>query len=109
MLTDSDNGITMQTLTDPVSTASGFAEEMNDRGVKTSPLARVMRIEWLGQTAASLCWIASVFAYGISSSGDWLQLFAASSWLVANIASVAIVRTEGTSVVFGTVRKGREQ
>ncbi len=47
---------------------------------------RVLRVEWLGQTAASLCWIASVFAYGISSSGDGLQLCAASAWLIANIA-----------------------
>ncbi len=50
-------------------------------------IARVLRIEWLGQTAASVCWIASVFAYGISSSGDWLQLCAASAWFVANIAA----------------------
>ncbi|MEM8945331.1 MAG: hypothetical protein AAGD11_09120 [Planctomycetota bacterium] len=50
-------------------------------------VARVLRIEWLGQTIASLCWIASVFAYGISSSGDWLQLGAASAWFVANVAS----------------------
>lgn len=52
-------------------------------------VARVLKIEWLGQTIASLCWIVSVFAYGISSTGDWLQLCAASAWLVANIASVA--------------------
>ena len=49
-------------------------------------VARVLRIEWLGQTVASLCWIASVFAYGISSTGDYLQLSAASAWLLANIA-----------------------
>ncbi len=51
--------------------------------------ARMLRIEWLGQTVASLCWIASVFAYGINAAGDWLQLSAASAWLLANIASVA--------------------
>ncbi len=55
---------------------------------KTSRLARALRIEWLGQTVASLCWIASVFTYGISSTGDWLQLAAASAWLLANIASL---------------------
>ena len=49
---------------------------------------RMLCVEWLGQTIASLCWIASVFAYGISSSGDWLQLCAASSWLVANVVVV---------------------
>ena len=44
-----------------------------------SVISRILRIEWLGQTLASLCWIASVFAYGISSAGDFLQLLAASS------------------------------
>ena len=53
-----------------------------------SRLSRVLSIEWLGQTAASICWIASVFSYGISSTGDWLQLCAASAWLLANIASL---------------------
>ncbi|MCP4191668.1 MAG: hypothetical protein GY768_13680 [Planctomycetaceae bacterium] len=55
-------------------------------------LERVLRIEWLGQTVASICWIASVLTYGISSSGDWLQLFAASSWLLANIAAAVSVK-----------------
>ena len=50
--------------------------------------SRLLRVEWLGQTVASLCWIASVFTYGISSVGDWLQLCAATAWLVANIAAV---------------------
>ena len=52
-------------------------------------LAKAMRVEWLGQTVASVCWIASVFTVGISSSGDWLQLAAASAWLLANLASLA--------------------
>ena len=56
-------------------------------------LRRAMRVEWAGQTAASLCWVASVFAYGISSRGDWLQLCAASAWLLAN--TVAIATAEG--------------
>lgn len=47
------------------------------------------RIEWLGQMAASIFWIASVFTYGLTAPGDWLQLFAASAWLVANLASLA--------------------
>lgn len=55
---------------------------------RTSRLKRALRMEWLGQTVASLCWIVSVFVYGISSGGDWLQLGAASSWLVANIATI---------------------
>lgn len=56
--------------------------------------ARVLRIEWLGQTIASLCWIVSVFAYGISSTGDVLQLCAASSWLVANLAVAFVPRVD---------------
>ena len=70
---------------------SGTASEIVEKKIETSMipawLARVLRIEWLGQTVASLCWIASVLAYGISSSGDWLQLCAASSWLLAYIVA----------------------
>ena len=55
-------------------------------------LMRCLRVEWLGQTVASLCWIASVFVYGISSAGDVLQLCAASAWLLANIAVAAAPR-----------------
>ena len=51
-------------------------------------ISRMLRVEWLGQTVASICWICSVLAYGISSTGDWLQLCAASAWLVANIATL---------------------
>ena len=51
-------------------------------------LQKVLKIEWLAQTTASLCWVASVFAYGISSTGDWLQLLAGTSWLVANLSSI---------------------
>jgi hypothetical protein len=48
---------------------------------------KVLCIEWLGQIVASICWICSVLAYGIQSSGDWLQLCAASAWLLATLAS----------------------
>ena len=65
-----------------------------DSGVGQRRLARALRIEWLGQTAASVCWIASVLTYGISSSGDWLQLCAASAWLLANIASIATAEVD---------------
>ena len=54
-----------------------------------SLLKRALRIEWLGQMIASLAWIVSVFTYGISSVGDGLQLLAASSWFVANLAALA--------------------
>ncbi len=53
-----------------------------------SLVSRMLRLEWLGQTVASLCWIVSVFLYGSWSAADVLQLAAASSWLVANVASV---------------------
>ena len=46
------------------------------------------------QTVASICWIISVFSYGISSSGDVLQLCAASAWLLANIAAVMTVKAD---------------
>ena len=51
-------------------------------------LEKMRTFEWLGQTIASLSWIVSLFFYGISSTGDWLQLLAASSWMVSNIASI---------------------
>jgi len=63
-------------------------------GVGSAWVARVLQIEWLGQTVASVCWIASMLTYGISSSGDWLQLFAASAWLLANIASLATAEAD---------------
>lgn len=47
-----------------------------------------LSVEFLGQTIASLAWAASVFTYGISSAGDWLQLLAATCWFCANMASV---------------------
>ena len=50
-----------------------------------------MSLEWIGQTLASLCWIISVFVYesnvSLLGTGDWLQLAAASSWMVSNLAS----------------------
>ena len=55
-------------------------------------IERVLRIEWLGQTIASICWIGSVMAYGIRSTGDGLQLCAAAAWLLANIEAVMTVR-----------------
>ncbi len=70
-----------------------IVNDMSEVNIDVS-LIRVLRIEWLGQTVASICWIASVLAYGISSSGDWLQLCAASSWLSANIAAVSPVQAD---------------
>jgi hypothetical protein len=56
---------------------------------QVSRLSRMLKVAWLGQTVASLAWITSVFSYGISQTGDWLQLVAACSWLIANIAAIA--------------------
>ena len=57
--------------------------------------SKFLRIDWLGQTLASFCWIVSVFVYGYASgdglqlsTGDWLQLAAASSWFIANMAAL---------------------
>ena len=50
--------------------------------------SKMLRLEWLGQTVASGCWIASVFTYGLNSAGDWLQLCAATAWFIANIAAL---------------------
>ena len=64
--------------------------------VSSSPVetrvSKMMSFEWIGQTLASLCWIISVFVYGISSTGDWLQLMAASSWMLSNIASIIVIK-----------------
>ena len=57
-------------------------------------LLSALRLEWLGQTVASLCWIGSVMSYGISSIGDWLQLIAASAWLLANIAAISTFKAD---------------
>ena len=58
---------------------------------------KVRSIEWLGQTAASIFWIVSVFTYGLTAVGDWLQLTAAVSWFIANLSAVIRV-TQDNSV-----------
>ena len=63
-------------------------------GAGRSRLGRVQSIEWLGQTTASVCWIGSMLTYGIRSGGDWLQLLAASAWLLANIVAIATADTD---------------
>ena len=64
----------------------------NERNIASgrvqSRLARLRSIKWLGQTTASLFWIGSLLTTGIGSTGDWLQLCAASAWLIANIATL---------------------
>lgn len=89
MLTERDESTALQTAVSPSagSTITNSKAATSIRGRRR--LARALRVEWLGQTAASLCWISSVLTAGISSRADWLQLLAACSWLLANIASVA--------------------
>ena len=97
MLTGNDEGVAGWVLAAPSSGRAPTSEAARNggpSGARRSRLARTLRVEWLGQTAASVCWIASMLTYGISSSGDWLQLFAASAWLLANIASVATAEAD---------------
>ena len=97
MLTRNDEGVAGWALTAP-SGGPNATSEAARRGIASgagqSRLTRALRVEWLGQTAASVCWIASMLTYGISSNGDWLQLFAASAWLLANIASIATAEAD---------------
>ncbi len=63
-------------------------------GAGRGRLAKARSIGWLGQTVASVCWISSMLAYGLESGGDWLQLCAASAWLLANIATIVTARAD---------------
>ena len=69
-------------------TGTDEREVATGTGTVRSRLAKVRSIKWLGQTTASVCWIGSLLTSGIGSNGDWLQLFAASAWLLANIATI---------------------
>ena len=55
-------------------------------------ISKMMSLEWLGQTVASSAWIVSVFVYGLASTGDYLQLVAASSWMLSNVAAVILIK-----------------
>ena len=76
------------------SVASEPTSRASVTAVTPSWVEKVLRIEWLGQTVASICWIISVFTYGISSTGDWLQLAAAAAWLVAKLAAVVTIKAD---------------
>ena len=53
-------------------------------------VSKALRIEWLGQMIASqFAGSRAYVSYGITSTGDWLQLCAASAWFVANLAALA--------------------
>ncbi len=72
----------------------GNATEAVASGAVRSRLARALSLKWLGQAAASICWISSMLTYGINSPGDLLQLCAASAWLLANIAALVAAEAE---------------
>ena len=55
-------------------------------------IGKILSIQWLGQTLASLCWIISVFVHGIDGPGDWLQLGAASFWMVSNLSKILAIK-----------------
>ena len=66
-----------------------ISKNENIRNVSTTekrPLTAI-KLDWLGQMLASMLWAISVFVYGISSTGDILQLCAALAWMAANIAA----------------------
>ena len=65
----------------------------NTNNTSESVLSKSLQLDWLGQMLASLLWAVSVFVYGISSTGDILQLGAALAWTVANLATL-FSRTE---------------
>ena len=67
---------------------AGTVPKLRDKG---KPSWKLLQVEWLGQMVASLCWTVSIFVYGINSAGDWLQLLAASAWLIANLAALFAV------------------
>ena len=59
---------------------------------RNTRISKMMSLEWLGQTVASGAWIVSVFVYGLASTGDYLQLVAASSWMLSNIATIISIK-----------------
>ena len=75
-------------LTDDTLTMSDNTPVPSESWLRRVSFKKVLSVEWLGQTVASVCWICSVLVYRIQSPGDWLQLCAASAWLLAKLAAV---------------------
>ena len=67
-------------------------QNLSNTESKNSRTNKMMSLEWLGQTVASGAWIVSVFVYGLASTGDYLQLVAASSWMLSNIATIISIK-----------------
>ncbi len=85
-----------------------LTENDNPKGVdfgkpELTRIGKILSIEWLGQTVASLCWICSVFVYGSANgeiyTGDWLQLAAASSWFFANVSTVISIKPSNSEKI----------
>lgn len=49
---------------EPPSSVDGVDGEGQANSRLSLILRRMLRLEWLGQMAASVCWMASVFSYG---------------------------------------------
>ena len=81
-------------LRDAVRLLTGTAAAAAASGAGRRRLAGVRRLTWLGQTAASIFWISSMLISGLDSPGAWLQLCAASAWLLANIATFVTARAD---------------
>ena len=61
--------------------------------------SKFLRIDWLGQTLASFCWIVSVFVYGYASgdglqlsTGDWGHNFSLKEGIVSSYSIYNIIR-----------------
>jgi|GEM_PF-2246761 len=75
--------------------AASSGDHAGSRGLSRGGLlSSALRVEWLGQTVASLCWIGSVLCYGVESAGDYLQICAALAWLIANVATLVSAQEE---------------
>ena len=81
-------------LRDAVRLLTGTGAAAAASGAGRNRLAGVRRLTWLGQTAASIFWISSMLISGVDSPGAWLQLCAASAWLLANIATFVTARAD---------------
>ena len=52
-------------LTDDTLTMSDDSRVAGESWFRRISFRKVLSVEWLGQTVASVCWICSVLAYGI--------------------------------------------
>ena len=51
-------------------------------------LSKMMRIEWIGQTLASLFWIVMYLLMGDQKDSRLVTTDGGSSWMLSNIASI---------------------